>query len=151
MSTPLARRTARPEITGQAREVGVPSARRCFAFLVGIKVSLLILGFGRTYRIIARLTRSKDAAVGGCTVAVNATAERVAIAAAFFPGRALCLEQSLAIYFLLRRMSLQATLQLGVQAYPFAAHAWVEHAGEPVNESREKLKSLVPLPELPKT
>jgi hypothetical protein len=76
-----------------------------------------------------------------------ATAEKVAFAAAFFPGRARCLEQSLALYGLLRRADVAVTFRLGVQAYPFAAHAWVEHCGEPVNEKRELLNSYVPLPD----
>lgn len=112
-------------------------------------MSLLALGFGLTYRAVTRLTRNRGATVEGCTDVVNATAERVAMTAAFVPGRALCLEQSLALYFLLRRMGIQVTLRLGVQAYPFAAHAWVEHAGEPVNESAEKLRPFVPFPTLP--
>jgi hypothetical protein len=71
------------------------------------------------------------------------------MAAAFFPGRALCLEQSLTLWYLLRQSRVQATLRLGVQPYPFGAHAWVEHAGEAVNENREILKAYVPFPSLP--
>jgi hypothetical protein len=101
--------------------------------------------------VLARLTRSRESAIDGRTDVVNATAKRVVMAAAFFPGRALCLEQSLTLWYLLRRSRIQATFRLGVQAYPFVAHAWVEHAGQPVNESPETLKPLVPLPNPPET
>ncbi len=75
-------------------------------------------------------------------------AYHVAVAAAFFPGRAVCLEQSLALYLLLRRRGVPAELRLGVQAYPFYAHAWVELDGEPVNEDRETVDKFRALPEV---
>jgi hypothetical protein len=108
---------------------------------------LLVLGFERTYRTVAWLTRKGAPGASGPTEFVAATAHKVAFAAAFFPGRARCLEQSLALFGFLRRADLAVTFRLGVQAYPFAAHAWVEHAGEPVNENRELLQAYVPLPD----
>jgi hypothetical protein len=122
----------------------------CFGVLAVIRLSLVALGFGRTYRSVEWLTQSRATSGSRCTEAATATAERVAVAAAFFPGRARCLEQSLALYGLLRRADLSATFRLGVQAYPFAAHAWVEHGGEPVNEQRDLLKVYVPLPDQPR-
>jgi hypothetical protein len=126
--------------------VGAPSSVRCFALLVAVKAALLLLGFGRTHRLVMRLSSGKPAAVAGSFPIVSATADRVAMAAAFFPGRALCLEQSLSLYLLLRRMGIQADLRFGVQAYPFAAHAWVEHGGEAVNESAELIRHFAALP-----
>lgn len=146
MSGPVARASV-PAAGGVAREATAPSSVRCFALLVAVKASLLLLGFGRTHRLVMRLSGGKAAAAAaGCLPLVSSTADRVAMAAAFFPGRALCLEQSLALYLLLRRMGIQADLRFGVQAYPFAAHAWVEHGGEAVRESADRLKQLVSLP-----
>jgi hypothetical protein len=65
------------------------------------------------------------------------------MAAAFIPGRALCLEQSLALYVCLRRAGVAVGLRLGVQPYPFAAHAWVEYKGEPVGESWDRVGRFV--------
>jgi hypothetical protein len=132
-------------IDAAPREMRPPSTLRCFALLVAVKAGLRVLGFGRTHGIIVRISRGRDSAVEGSQPIVNATAERVVMAAAFFPGRALCLEQSLALYLLLRRMGIQAVLQFGVQTYPFAAHAWVEHAGLPVQERDEFLRRFTPL------
>ena len=70
------------------------------------------------------------------------------MAALFYPGRARCLEQSLALYVLLRRRGVPAELKLGVQPYPFNAHAWVELNGSPLNERLETVRQFVPLPGL---
>jgi transglutaminase-like putative cysteine protease len=66
------------------------------------------------------------------------------MAAVFYPGRARCLEQSLALYVLLRRRGVPVRLRLGVQPYPFNAHAWVELNGAPLNERVETVRQFVP-------
>jgi hypothetical protein len=70
------------------------------------------------------------------------------MAAAFYPGRALCLEQSIALLGSLRWAGVDARLRLGAQPYPFKAHAWVEYDGRPLHEDEESLTSFVPLPEI---
>jgi hypothetical protein len=72
----------------------------------------------------------------------------VAIAAAFYPGRAQCLEQSLALFLLLRRRAMPVELRIGVQPFPFTAHAWVEHNGRPVNEQEDFVTRLAPFPSI---
>jgi hypothetical protein len=71
------------------------------------------------------------------------TAAKLALAAAFYPRRALCLEQSLALCWLLRRRSVPAELRIGVQPMPFHAHAWVEVGGRVINEREEVTSSFV--------
>jgi hypothetical protein len=149
VSTPAAHGPVPATAVGRPRDLRPPSTGRCFLLLLAIRAALRVLGFGRTHRIVLRLARGGAAAATGCLPTVNATAERVSMAAAFIPGRALCLEQSLALYLLLRRRGIQAALRLGVQAYPFAAHAWVEHAGEPVKEAAEFLQRFAVLPKFP--
>jgi hypothetical protein len=73
---------------------------------------------------------------------------RVATAAAFYPRRALCLEQSLAMYVALRRAGAPVVLRIGVRPVPFAAHAWVELDGKAVNEPQDFIGQLVPFPGL---
>jgi hypothetical protein len=73
----------------------------------------------------------------------------VAVAAALYPGRALCLERSLTLYYYLRRAGIGAEFRLGARPHPFEAHAWVEYAGEPVNDFPEHLVPFIPLPHLP--
>jgi hypothetical protein len=75
---------------------------------------------------------------------LTAESARVVItAAAFYPRRAMCLEQSLALFILLRRRGVDAQLKFGIQTLPFSAHAWVEVDGMPVNEKQDHVEQLV--------
>lgn len=71
---------------------------------------------------------------------------RVDLAAAFFPARARCLERSFALHVCLGRCGIPTTVRLGVQPYPFAAHAWVELDGEPIGESPDSIALFRALP-----
>ncbi len=130
-----------------------PSVLASFIALGLTRGSLKLAGFGRTTQWARRM-----AAVGGpgkegrrALAGHSETAERaarsVAVAAAFFPGRAICLEQSIALYVLLRRRAVAAMLRIGVQPYPFKAHAWVEVDGQPVFENADDLVKFVPFPD----
>ena len=116
-----------------------PSVVTCFALLSMAKAGLAFAGFGKTLRWIESTVERRPSRTDCAAEAVD-IAERVARAAAFFPGRALCLEQSLVLHYVLRRAGIQSVLRLGVMGRPFGAHAWVEHAGAPLNESPERTR-----------
>ncbi|HEX9107671.1 MAG TPA: lasso peptide biosynthesis B2 protein [Longimicrobiales bacterium] len=128
-----------------ARKSTMPSVAGCAAALVLVKVFLKVAGFGRTYAAFSRLVRRRGSEAVTPAVLRDAVG-RVALVAAFFPGRALCLEQSLTLWLLLRQRGIDAELRLGVQPYPFGAHAWVEHRGEPINENPEFVRTFTALP-----
>lgn len=113
--------------------------------LVAVTLSLRCFGFERTVQGVRRYTRERPARREGPLVLSN-VARRCAVVAALAPFRARCLEQSLTLFCLLRRAGLAAQLRLGVQASPFKAHAWVEHAGIPIAEEQEAIRSVVPFP-----
>ncbi|HVG45749.1 MAG TPA: lasso peptide biosynthesis B2 protein [Longimicrobium sp.] len=124
-----------------------PSVGRCALALLAVRARLKARGFGPA----VAWARRRGAAAAGSGLAseeVARAASHVAVAAAFFPGRAVCLEQSLALYVLLRRRGVPAELRLGVQVYPFYAHAWVELHGEPLNEDPETVEKFRALPEV---
>ena len=77
----------------------------------------------------APLTQAEAAALG---VAVNRAANHIL-------GPATCLTRSLLLRWLLRRYGTVSDLRIGVcfQEGVFAAHAWVEKDGIPVNDSPE--------------
>lgn len=123
----------------------VPGVLRCGLLLLAVRTHLKLLGFGRS---VARARRLGDVPLAPSRApdeAVERAAYHVALAAAFFPGRAICLEQSLTLYVLLRRRGTPAELKLGVQPFPFAAHAWVELDGQPVNEDPEAVAKFLPM------
>lgn len=126
-----------------------PGVLRCMLALLIVRLHLKARGFGRSVARARRLgARGADGAIAGDSLAER-TAHRVAVAGAFFPGRAVCLEQSLALYVLLRRRGVPAELRLGVVPSPFHAHAWVEVGGAPLNEDAETVAKFLPMPAAP--
>jgi hypothetical protein len=124
-----------------------PSALACAAALAAAVAVLRLAGLRRAVRLALRLAGLPAAAdAAGARYLVAESTRRVTRVAAFFPGRALCLEQSLALFALLRRRGVPVELRLGVQPFPFAAHAWIEFAGRPVNEQEDFVAKLAPFP-----
>jgi hypothetical protein len=128
--------------------VRVPSVLRCGTMIFATKTALRIHGFAGVIAWIrdrvasVPITRSVDAR------AVTTTESAVATAAAFYPGRARCLEQSLVLYYLLRRQGIPVRYCHGVQPHPFLAHAWVEYDGVPINDIAEHVRQFARLPDL---
>jgi transglutaminase-like putative cysteine protease len=125
-----------------------PSLLRCGFLILAAKAALRLLGFARTYRLIRARLAHQQLIAQIDPEAVSKTERIVALAGALYPGRAMCLEQSLVLYYCLRRAGVQAVFRLGVQAYPFAAHAWVELGGHPVNDILEHVRWFAPVPDL---
>jgi transglutaminase superfamily protein len=110
-----------------------------------LAISVRVLGLRRTFRLVNRLFRGQlpDRCVDFRYL--ETVAHRIAAIAAFLPGRVRCLEQSLTLYTCLRRLHIDVSLQVGVQPYPFLAHAWVEYRGQPVAETWDKVSTFVPI------
>lgn len=122
------------------RSVVVPSMGQCILAILALKLLLRVCGLWRTIAWIERSPLDPQACAKDRVAAVRATEHAVAMAAALYPGRALCLEQSLALYYVLRRQMVPVSYCQGVQAQPFQAHAWVELDGEPINDMPERIK-----------
>lgn len=125
----------------------LPGAARAIALVALFDAVLRLRGLERGLALARRLgaaapTRAWQPEWTGIV------ARRVALAAAFYPRRALCLEQSLALFVTLRRAGAPAVLRIGVRPVPFAAHAWVELDGQAVNEPDDFIGQLVPFPGL---
>jgi Transglutaminase-like superfamily len=112
---------------------------RCAAVVAVVKVGLVLFGFARMMRGIEWLVGARDSSVEPGDAWIESTVRGVVTAAVFCPGRVECLEQSMAIYALLRWHGAAAELRFGVRTMPFAAHAWVMHRGVAVNEAVEQL------------
>jgi hypothetical protein len=128
-----------------------PNLVTCAVLLALADGTLKVLGLRRAVSLARRLagSPSEDAGPAGhAVVDVSEVAHQVATAAAFYPGRAQCLEQSLVLFLLLRRRGIGALLRIGVQPFPFVAHAWVEHRGRPVNEHEDFVTRLAPFPNI---
>jgi len=118
----------------------------CMLLLVVTDLALRTLGYARTVRLARKLgKRAIDEPPAGL---IDGTLQQILKATAFYPGRSLCLEQSIVAFVLLRRGGLAVDLRLGVQPYPFSAHAWVELNGVPITESPEVVSGYSLMPEL---
>jgi hypothetical protein len=144
-----AERTLRPVAATAGHTVQVPSVLQCGLLILAVKVALKTWGFGRTLSCLrARVERVPRLATGPANVdAMTATERAVAIAGALYPGRALCLEQSLVLYWLLRRQGVAVKYCQGFQAHPFQAHAWIEYQRDPINDVAEHVRLYARLPD----
>ncbi len=124
-----------------------PGAVRAFLLITLFDTVLRTRGLQRGLALARRLGGAAPA-TDWTTERTDAVGRRVALAAAFYPRRALCLEQSLALYVMLRTAGAPAVLRIGVRPVPFAAHAWVEIDGQAVNEPQDFITQLVPFPGL---
>jgi hypothetical protein len=117
-------------------QVRAPGVLACLATLLLMDVLPRMIGLRRTFKLLRRLTAERGESANAEAI-IGETTRRVSIAAAFYPRRALCLEQSLTLFVLLRRRGIRAELRLGVQPRPFYAHAWVEAGGRPISEAED--------------
>ncbi|HET9439391.1 MAG TPA: lasso peptide biosynthesis B2 protein [Longimicrobiales bacterium] len=122
-----------------------PSVLRCLLTLVFCDCSLRVLGFARTLRIAHKLAGER---VGSYDESlIPRVLHNIIVATALYPGRSKCLEQAIAGLILLRRRGVPVNLQLGVQPYPFFAHAWLQLNGAPLTESAEVIARFALLPD----
>jgi hypothetical protein len=114
-----------------------PHVLSCMAHLAFIRLSLRLVGFGRTLTWYENAPRAQTDGNRIDEAVVQRVGHRLAIAVALFPGRARCLEQSMVLNRELRRRGADARLRFGVKPYPFSGHAWVEVAGKPIEEDSQ--------------
>lgn len=123
-----------------------PGAVRCLFLLAICDIALRTLGFGRTLRAAHYLAGHRAAEVD--EKLIRDTLKSVVTATAFYPGRSKCLEQTMTSYVLLRRRGAAVRMRIGVQPYPFFAHAWLELNGVPVTETPEVVGRFALLPDI---
>ena len=127
--------------------VRAPGILVCVAVLVCMDVIPRLIGLRRTFKLLRHLSPRVSEPHDADRI-IAETTRRVSLAAAFYPRRALCLEQSLTLFVLLRRRGVAAELRLGVQPRPFYAHAWVEAGGRAISEAEDLPLTLATFPSL---
>jgi hypothetical protein len=128
-----------------------PSARAVFlraaVLLPVISASLRLGGFRATQsslqkRLPRAPTRISDQSSGTTAESTALTARMVRSAAHRTWGSPACLEQSLALWWLLGRQGIASSVRIGTRQSEekFEAHAWVECKGVALNEPEESHK-----------
>jgi len=128
-----------------------PRARGLFlraaVLLPFISLSLRLRGFGATQsslqkRLPRALTAISDQSSGEQAERAALTARMVRSAAHRTWGSPACLEQSVALWWLLGRQGIASSVRIGTRKSEekFEAHAWVERDGVALNELEEAHK-----------
>jgi hypothetical protein len=110
---------------------------RAAVLLPLISLSLRLRGFRETQAFLLKfLSTSNNEADSSAPGRVVLTVRMVRAAARHGVGHPTCLEESLALWWLLGRQGIASELRIGVrkQDEKFEAHAWVERAGTALNE-----------------
>lgn len=113
---------------------------RALVALPLIRCSLRWRGFGATQAMLERLAANHPAPDRPAENYAALAARMVKAAGRHGLLRPSCLEESLAIWWLLARQGVRSEIRIGVPndtqklGSDFAAHAWIEHNGVALNE-----------------
>jgi Transglutaminase-like superfamily len=110
---------------------------RAAVLLPLISLSLRLRGFRKTQAFLQRfLSTPNDVADFSASARADLTVRMVRAAIRHCVGHPTCLEESLALWWLLGRQGIATELRIGVRKHgeKFEAHAWVERAGTALNE-----------------
>jgi len=110
---------------------------RAAALLPLISLSLRLRGFRKTQAFLQEfLSLPGHPADTSASSSAQLTVRMVRAAVRNSLGHPTCLEESLALWWLLRRQGISSDLRVGVRkdGEKFEAHAWVERAGIALNE-----------------
>jgi len=105
-----------------------------------VKALLRLRGFKKTRESLEQRGSGASAErVGAGLDPVLRISRMVRAAAQYGLVRASCLEESLTLWYLLRKGGYPAKLRIGVRktAEKFEAHAWVEHEGAALNQTEQ--------------
>jgi hypothetical protein len=110
-------------------------------FLV-IDFAIHVFGFYRVYRGVCLMSANTPRRGGRSRQVRAALGATVAVRAAtllYFRKQKDCLPKSLAAFCMLRMLWIDATFVIGIKRFPFAGHAWVECAGQLIDDTRERV------------
>lgn len=114
------------------------------ALLTLIKVNLYIKvrGFYSTIQLIKKAKKNNKAYIVPFMEELWDLANIVNKACLIYPSRTKCLEWAATFVLLALKRGWKCNLEVGVQNYPFMAHAWVECDGQVVMDSQELREGL---------
>jgi hypothetical protein len=116
--------------------------RRAAILLPLVRWSLHLRGYGKTFTSLQKRIQFRAKGTENrpeVREEVQATCRMVRAAMRYSLVQFTCLEESLTLWYLLRKRGIAACLRIGVRKEneKFEAHAWVEHAGDALNQPEE--------------
>jgi hypothetical protein len=117
-------------ISGMAKQSKILLVLRAYFELIHVDLQLAVRGFAAVHARVKNFKCSMNPDQAGPEEICRA----VDIACVLYFKEVLCLQRSAATACLLRGNAIPAELVIGVQQWPFRAHAWVEVAGRIAND-----------------
>jgi hypothetical protein len=116
--------------------------RRAVLLLFVIRIRLRFGGYKRTQQWLRKRLDRRPQSLSQSAVnysSIETTCRMVRAAEHYSPGHATCLEESLALWYLLQAQNISAVVRIGIrkQSHKFEAHAWVEQNGVALNQQDE--------------
>jgi hypothetical protein len=110
--------------------------RRAAMLLPVIRASLRVRGYNKTFSSLQARVNPIAPAQNGDAEQLRKTSRMVRAAVHHSLLHFTCLEESLGLWYLLRKQGIAPQLRIGVRKEngKFEAHAWVEHGGEALNQ-----------------
>ena len=99
--------------------------------LLRVEYWLMVFGFSEVYRNVKNFPRSRKRSE---VRSARDICDLVDTACVLYFKQVRCLQRSVVMVRLLRGNGIPAELVIGVQHWPFRAHAWVESSGQIVGE-----------------
>jgi hypothetical protein len=118
-------------MTQACEPFSLPLFIRAYLALIRADLQLTCRGFAAVHRAVKNFALNGNRAE---TATPEAVCGAVDVACAFYFKEVLCLQRSAATTCLLRRSGIPAEMVIGVQQWPFRAHAWVEVKGRIAND-----------------
>jgi hypothetical protein len=98
---------------------------------------------------ISRVKRRNERLGAGASANGDTLSSLIALFAAlrpfFFTSREKCLLTSLILSDFLARHGIRTECVMGVRAKPFSAHCWLEHSGQVLNDTVERVRRYTPI------
>jgi hypothetical protein len=152
----LVRTLCAPTQAGQSFPTREPTERfltvRAWLGLLRVTRSLSSRGFSSTYNAVLQEIHACGIRSNDQERTVLAAVAAFARAEEFFnlkTAPADCLPRSLALFQFLRRVGLPAEHCIGVQQFPFSAHAWTEFRGRVVHDDPQNQERFTVIARLP--
>lgn len=120
-----------------------PGSQRIFwsavILLSMTRASLRLRGYNRTFAWLQKRLDPEARLASGSGELVQQTSRMVRAARRYSLAKFTCLEESLTLWYLLRKQGIATQLRIGVRKMEgkFEAHAWVEYEGAALDQSGE--------------
>lgn len=115
---------------------------KTFVTLCKINFTLKIRGFYATIQLIRKHRRKKVGYILPSEEDLKDMANIVNKACLLYPTRTKCLEWAMTYVLMALKQGWRCNLEIGVQNYPFMAHAWVECDGKVVMDAQDLRQGL---------